>query len=36
MNCLEFFRALIQEHKALGYEIWWIEEGDNGGLAEGN
>jgi hypothetical protein len=34
MNCLAFLRRLIQGHKSLGYEIWWIEEGDDGGLAE--
>ena len=34
MNCIRFLRGLIQNHKTLGYEISWIEKGDDGGLTE--
>ena len=31
-NCLRLIRLLIQNHKELGYEIWWLQKGDEGGL----
>lgn len=33
VNCLRFVRKLIEKHKSIGYEVWWLEEGDNGCLA---
>jgi hypothetical protein len=31
-NCLRLVRSLIQNHKDLGYDVWWLEKGDEGGL----
>jgi hypothetical protein len=32
LNAIWFVRKLIQGHKSIGYQVWWIEEGDDGGL----
>ncbi len=32
LNCTRFAHRLIQNHKELGWQVWWLEEGDDGGL----
>src|SRR4051812_19588600 len=31
-NCIQFLIVLIEKHKKIGYEIWWLEKEDNAGL----
>src|SRR5205809_3708869 len=30
LNCLRLIRTLIENHKSIGYEVWWLAEGDCG------
>jgi len=32
LNCARFLKGLIVGHKDLGYKVYWLSEGDDGGL----
>jgi hypothetical protein len=32
LSCTQFLKTLIDQHKAIGYRVWWNEEGDDAGL----
>jgi hypothetical protein len=34
LNCINFLTTLIKEHEDLGWQIWWLQEGDRGGLGD--
>jgi hypothetical protein len=32
LNCIRFIARLIEKHKPLGYRVWWLHNGDDGGF----
>ncbi len=33
-NCMRFIVDLIKDHIAIGYEVWWEVQGDEGGFVQ--